>query len=204
MKLSTLGLGLVLTLMLVPSADAQVFRFRQRVRVQGNYVVSKGHASWNIQQPCYTNCQVPVVPQAPSKVLPQPQAPAKTTPQTSYTQPIATQATYTPVPAPASVGDPYGFLGWINQVRAQYGLPGLVYDTNLEAWAHQNNAHQNARGIGHYVMGSARRQNSAMGPYSSVPSMWMQSPAHRAAILDPTITRVAIAGSGSYWTMNAN
>jgi len=53
------------------------------------------------------------------------------------------------------------------------------------------------------VMGSARRQNSAMG--AGFPgAMWMASPAHRAALLDPTISWIGIAAAGAYWTFNAN
>lgn len=112
-------------------------------------------------------------------------------------QPMVAQA------QPASYGDPYGFTAWLNSTRAQYGLPAVGYDPNLAAWASQNNAQQNARGMGHHVMGPARRQNSAMGSYASVPGMWMASPAHRAALLDPTIRFVGIAGAGAYWTFNA-
>ena len=50
--------------------------------------------------------------------------------------------------------------------------------------------------MGHYVMGPARRQNSAMGSYASIGSMWMASPAHRAALLDPSIRWIGIAGLG--------
>ena len=95
------------------------------------------------------------------------------------------------------------FLAWLNGVRAQYGLPAVGYDPNLENWAQMNNAQQNARGIGHYVMGPARRQNSAMGGYGSIGSMWMNSPGHRASLLDPTIRMIGLGGSGSYWTFNA-
>ena len=77
------------------------------------------------------------------------------------------------------------------------------YDPNLEAWAAANNGQQNARGMGHHVMGPARRQNSAMGNYASIGAMWMASPAHRAALLDPTITAIGLAGAGAYWTFNA-
>lgn len=58
--------------------------------------------------------------------------------------------------------------------------------------------------MGHYVMGPARRQNSATGSYASIGSMWMASPAHRAALLDPSIRWIGIAGLGAYWTFNAN
>lgn len=101
-------------------------------------------------------------------------------------------------------GDPYGFTSWLNSTRASYGLAPVGYDPNLAGWAAQNNAHQQSRGMGHYVMGSARRQNSAMGSYSSIGSMWMNSPAHRAALLDPSIRWIGIAGAGAYWTFNAN
>jgi uncharacterized protein YkwD len=109
-------------------------------------------------------------------------------------------------PAPArvvSAGDPYGFTSWLNSVRASYGLPAVGYDPNLSNWANMNNAQQQGRGLGHFVMGPARRQNSAMGNYASIGSMWMASPAHRAALLDPTIRMIGIAGMGAYWTFNA-
>lgn len=115
-----------------------------------------------------------------------------------FTQPV--QAS--PQAVAASPGN--GFLSWINAERSRYGLRSVVLDANLSAWAAMNNAHQNARGMGHFVMGAARRQNSGWGPLSTVCSMWMQSPAHRSALLDPSITAVGIAGSGAYWTFNGS
>ena len=106
-------------------------------------------------------------------------------------------------PAPPT-GDPYGFTAWLNGVRASYGLAPVGYDPSLSGWAAQNNSHQASRGIGHFVMGPARRQNSAMGDYASIGAMWMGSAAHRAALLDPTIRFIGIAGFGAYWTFNAN
>lgn len=125
--------------------------------------------------------------------------------QVRYVQPAATQApayTYAQ-PAQAQGGDPYGFLAWLNGTRASYGLAPVGYDQNLANWAAMNNAQQNSRGIGHYVMGPARRQNSAMGNAASIGSMWMNSPAHRATLLDPTIRAIGLAGAGAYWTLNA-
>lgn len=107
------------------------------------------------------------------------------------------------VTASAEAGDPYGFLGWLNATRASYGLPAVGYDPNLSGWAAMNNDQQAARGMGHFVMGPARRQNSAMGAFANIGSMWMNSPAHRAALLDPTIRAIGIAGLGAYWTFNA-
>ncbi len=100
-------------------------------------------------------------------------------------------------------GDPYGFVGWLNATRASYGLSAVGYDANLTNWAAMNNDQQAARGMGHFVMGPARRQNSAMGAFANIGSMWMNSPAHRAALLDPTISAIGIAGLGAYWTFNA-
>ncbi len=107
------------------------------------------------------------------------------------------------VAAPAEAGDAYGFLGWLNATRASYGLGAVGYDANLTNWAAMNNDQQAARGMGHFVMGPARRQNSAMGAFANIGAMWMNSPAHRAALLDPTITAIGIAGLGAYWTFNA-
>lgn len=122
--------------------------------------------------------------------------PAQATYQpTQYTQPTA---------QPVQGGcDPYGFLTWLNSTRAAYGLGAVGYDENLSNWAAMNNNHQAARGMGHFVMGPARRQNAAMGAYQNIGSMWMNSPAHRAALLDPTIRAIGIAGLGAYWTFNA-
>jgi uncharacterized protein YkwD len=134
--------------------------------------------------------------------------------QTSYvtqetSQPAASNATAATattetVAAPAApAGDPYGFTAWLNATRAAYGLPAVGYDPNLESWAAMNNNSQAAYGIGHFVMGPARRQNSAMGGFPGIESMWMASPAHSAALLDPTIRWIGIASYGAYWTFNA-
>ena len=123
------------------------------------------------------------------------------------TQPIQAQipaAAPAAEPAAGSYGDPYGFTAWLNGVRASYGLGPVSHDPNLSSWAAMNNAQQASRGLGHHVMGPARRQNSAMGGFPGIESMWMASPAHRAALLDPTITLIGIAGAGAWWTFNAN
>ena len=120
--------------------------------------------------------------------------------QTSDANNQAVQATEATAPA----GDPYGFTNWLNATRAAYGLPAVGYDPNLSSWAAMNNNQQASHGIGHFVMGTAPRQNSAMGGFPGVESMWMVSPAHRAALLDPTIRWIGIAGLCAYWTFNAN
>lgn len=123
--------------------------------------------------------------------------------QPAATQPVAAQpATAQPAAAP-TYGDAYGFTAWLNGVRAQYGLAPVSHDSNLAAWANMNNAQQNNQGLGHHVMGPARRQNSAMGSAASIGSQWLASPAHAAALLDPSIRVIGIAGMGAYWTFNA-
>jgi len=121
--------------------------------------------------------------------------------QTAYT--TAVETTTQPPQASAGYGsDPYGFMAWLNSTRASYGLGPVNYDANLTNWAAMNNSQQQAQGLGHFVMGPARRQNSAMG--GAFPgAMWMASPAHRAALLDPTISWFGIAAAGAYWTFNA-
>lgn len=109
-----------------------------------------------------------------------------------------------PAQAPAASADPYGFVHWLNATRASFGLPAVGVDPSLSQWAQSNNSQQQSRGLGHYVMGPARRQNSAMGAYSTIGAMWMASPAHRSALLDPSIRSIGIAGLGAYWTFNAN
>ena len=59
--------------------------------------------------------------------------------------------------------------------------------------------------MGHFVMGPATRQNSAMGGYPGIESMWMASPAASCRpAWHPTIRWIGIAGLGAYWTFNAN
>jgi hypothetical protein len=82
-------------------------------------------------------------------------------------------------------------------------LPAVGYDPNLTNWAQMNNAQQAQRGLGHFVMGPARRQNAAIGNAATIGATWMASPAHRAALLDPSIRWIGLAGWGTYWTLNA-
>jgi hypothetical protein len=122
--------------------------------------------------------------------------------QTAYTTSTDPAASQPVQPTPeAGSGDPYGFMAWLNGTRAAYGLGPVGYDPNLANWAALNNNQQLAYGLGHFVMGPARRQNSAMGGFPG--AMWMADPAHAAALLDPTITWFGIAAAGAYWTFNA-
>lgn len=122
-----------------------------------------------------------------------------------YSAPVdyTTTADYS---APAEQGgDPYGFLAILNNYRASMGLSPVSLDSNLSAWASQNNAAQSRRGIGHHVNPNCL-QNCGWnyGDAASVFQGWMNSPGHRQNMLSPNIQSVGIAyGPGPYWTMNA-
>jgi uncharacterized protein YkwD len=94
-----------------------------------------------------------------------------------------------------------GFLAWLNGYRARYGLRPVGWDQNLANEAAANSAAQSQRGLGHWYMGTARRQNSAMYGHD-LGARWSGSPAHNAALLDPSITVIGLAGVGNFWTFN--
>ncbi len=193
-------LSVVATGLAVPStAKAQGWTYGARM---ARYYYSRTPATYQARPTQYVYQQQPAVngyqTMRPAYNTGYAQPAANTVQQTSYaSQPTANYNTT------QSYGDAYGFTSWLNGVRASYGLSAVSYDGNLENWAHANNAQQAARGLGHFVMGPARRQNAAIGSSATIGSQWMNSPAHRAGLLDPSITRVGLAGSGSYWTWNA-
>lgn len=104
---------------------------------------------------------------------------------------------------PAS--DPYGFTAVLNSYRASAGLPPLAYAPDLSMWASNNNAEQAQRGLGHHVVQNFTQNCAWNTPdAASTAAEWMNSPGHRANMLDPSAQRVGIAyGPGPYWTMNA-
>lgn len=151
------------------------------------------------------SCQQGAIPQmqqwAPAAT---PQTPASPAPSTAapvtaedgtprnLTYPVAYTTT-----EPAQ--DQFGFLNWINSVRAHARLPMLRWSDDLAAHAAINSS----RGFGHSYMGGTRRQNVGMGALGTVEAMWLQSPGHWSAISDPTITEVGLAYVNGVWTMNA-
>jgi len=171
------GIAVLILAMLavVPDADAGCGLFgRRRARYPMYGCQAQVMPTPQVIQPV----PLPVIP--PKPVQPTPQPAAKT--------------------GDAVDGDPYGFVVWLNGTRAAYGLPAVAWDVVLVADCHQNNLLQAVHGMGHYFMGNARRQNAAAMPYPSMLNAWLASPGHAAALLDPTISFVAIAGYGSYWT----
>ncbi|MGD0628665.1 MAG: CAP domain-containing protein [Terracidiphilus sp.] len=97
-----------------------------------------------------------------------------------------------------------------NQTRAEYGLGSLRWDPALAAGALQHCLHMTQaaslshqyRGEPEVAMRAARagahfsliEENIAIGPYAGgVHQGWMNSPGHRANLLNPVIDRVGIA-----------
>lgn len=107
--------------------------------------------------------------------------------------------------APAPPADPHGFTAMLNRLRSAVGLQPVAYDTDLTAWASQNNVAQCSQGLGHHVNPNCY-QNSAWNTpdAESTFNTWLNSPGHRENMLAPEITRVGLAhGPGPYWTLNA-
>ena len=132
-------------------------------------------------------------PQVAAQAQPDPIVYTVATTVPSYMQPAQAPAQAQPQ------ADPYGFVAWLNGVRAQSGLGAVQYDQNLSAWAASNSQ----RGFGHSVR-AGRRQNVGMGAFGAVCQMWLASGPHRVALLDPGITRVGIANAGGVWTFNGD
>ncbi|WP_165250032.1 CAP domain-containing protein [Paludisphaera soli] len=166
----------------------------------------------------YTYAQVqPAVAQEPQPEVPDATPGTESTDEVApHAEAVATEAP--PVPQDAaevaqaeptyeysSGCDPYGFMHVLNRIRSSAGLHPLEYDPNLSSWAHQNNAEQCRRGLGHHVNPSGI-QNCAYNytDADSAAAGWMNSPGHRRNMLSPSATRFGIAfGPGPYWTLNA-
>ena len=115
------------------------------------------------------------------------------------TQPAVQQVSYATQATTTAEGDAYGFVSWINGVRARYGLRALAWSADAAAHAAINSA----RGFGHTYMGGTRRQNVGMGSLGQVEQGWLASPGHFEAIVDPSVTEVGLAYVNGVWTMNA-
>src|SRR5262249_11677504 len=105
-------------------------------------------------------------------------------------------------PAATPAGDPYGFGAMLNAYRASAGLSAVAYDPGLSAWAAQNNAAQQTRGLGHHI-NPGMLQNAGMG-YATVQAAfagWRGSPGHNAAML-ARVTSYGIHRLGIWWTLN--
>lgn len=99
--------------------------------------------------------------------------------------------------------DPNGFVASLNAVRAGMGRGPVALDAGLSGWCAANNAQQQRRGMGHWVRGYGRYQDSAMGHPSTYGNMWLASDDHNPALTDPSITTVGIAWDGQYGTLES-
>lgn len=127
-----------------------------------------------------------------------------------YSQPVAsysvqapvysqTAPTYYPSVSVQSVGDTGGLCNWLNSLRAARGLGGVSLSLEL-----CQDAEANSRiGFGHFFLGRARRQNVGWGNLNQVCMMWARSPAHAAALLDPSITMVGFGVANNVVTFSA-
>lgn len=126
----------------------------------------------------------------------------------TYTVPYAyaPRPTVQASPQAASTRDPASFVAWINGVRARAGLGSVAWDATLAGYAAQNSS----QGFGHHGRGGfpmgyplVRRENAGLGDLAQVEGMWLASPPHAAALLDPSIRLVGLGNAGNVWTYNA-
>ncbi|WP_255362514.1 CAP domain-containing protein [Blastococcus aurantiacus] len=179
--------------------------------------------------PAPTPEPAPVAAPAPSAAVPVPAAPkpaaapARPAPATSAAPRTALPAAPAP-PPPAAVpagSDRAGqVLALVNQARASAGCRPLAADARLAAVAAAHSADMRDRGFFDHVNlagqspfdragaagVSARAENIARGQRdpAAVMDSWMNSPGHRANILDCGLTRLGVGiadgGGGPWWT----
>lgn len=109
---------------------------------------------------------------------------------------------YTRIEEQPSGGDVFGFVSWLNSTRATYNLPPVSWHPDMASAAAANNSLQVAHGMGHHGLFGARRQNVAWASYPALLNMWLASPGHQAALLDPNLVHVGIAFAGAYCTFS--
>lgn len=105
--------------------------------------------------------------------------------------------------APGSGADPFGFGGFMNQTRARFGLSPLRYNPSMDSVAVENNRQQRRNGrCGHFYLGGMA-QNSADGykDNSSLLQGWMNSPGHRALLLNREKSEYGFHFDGNYSTL---
>ena len=113
-------------------------------------------------------------------------------------------SSFATAPAPtwldADPADAASFAAWLNGLRSARRLAPCAVSPELCADAAENSR----RGFGHAYMGRARRQNVAWGSLATACAGWLDSPAHAAALFDPTITRIGLAQVGAVITFAAD
>ena len=113
-----------------------------------------------------------------------------------------------PAPAVTSGGSGAEAMSYINDFRAQYGLPPFSWYgegvANIRAGEIVSNfSHNSASGQDCYGENICME---ATGTARNAVNMWINSPGHRANLLDPVCTRGAVgvvkSGGWYYWSMN--
>lgn len=131
--------------------------------------------------------------------------------QAGQTAPVASRPVAivptAPRPAVAYEGDgPAVFLTIINAERARHGRRALVWDSTLAAYASRNTsslADPRYRGHSPWSMapGASGQCWAGCRSYSQAAYMWLRSPAHRAIILNATVS-IGVAPCPSGMTAN--
>jgi uncharacterized protein YkwD len=95
-------------------------------------------------------------------------------------------------------------LSVVNATRARYGLRPLAHDAGLAGAAATNNQMQARSGLGHHHNPGAW-QCAAVGTPTAQAAVntWLNSPAHRAILLNPSLTTAGIAVGWNTATFNA-
>jgi hypothetical protein len=113
---------------------------------------------------------------------------------------------------PGIFADPYGFLGFLMRLRAQFGLYNpLSYDPNLNLSAEQNSVLQAEGGsyVGQHLYRHDVFENATpASSYEQAVELFLNSPHHLENFLSPYISRIGWSGVQStnglsYWTFDA-
>jgi uncharacterized protein YkwD len=98
-------------------------------------------------------------------------------------------------------------LDAINRVRKEHGLNALTSSETLNQASRDNDALNNQVGLGHHVdLGKYGADGEITGWASAgmtadqAVQMWLDSPGHRAILLDPNQTQVGVSVDGAYAT----
>jgi uncharacterized protein YkwD len=112
-------------------------------------------------------------------------------------------------PPSSGQGGSFGkeMLDEINRVRQEHGLGPVSEAPGLDAAARKNDQANNASGqLGHHV-GLLNGSHGEITAYASdgesakkAVEQWLNSPGHRAILLDPNMTKVGVSIDGDYAT----
>lgn len=107
----------------------------------------------------------------------------------------------------AAGNDPTGMVAEINRVRAQNGLGPVTVDNGLNQAAARNDAESVRSGqLGHHfgvpngADGEITASASSGETAKQAVDQWLNSPGHRAILLDPNQTKVGVSINGEYAT----